>query len=321
MRARSLVARTGATLLAAILFASACTCVIAIADDHARTHVVPVGACVEGTDVVLGGLTRAEARARIASEVEASLRRPVTVRIATETFVLDAGPLVRVDVEAMLDRAFAPAQATPLLGRVRSRVLARPLGTTVPLLVHVDESALRQRIEALAARVETTPTDAHWTVVDRQLHVIAERRGVIVDREASLEALTEALLRHERTASLAVRHVEPPVTARTIGHAILVRRADRRLFLYDGAAIERVYRVAVGAPGYGTPRGWWRIVRKRYMPTWSNPGSEWAKDMPRYIPPGPSNPLGTRALDLDAPGIRIHGTTKDSSIGPAASHG
>jgi lipoprotein-anchoring transpeptidase ErfK/SrfK len=43
--------------------------------------------------------------------------------------------------------------------------------------------------------------------------------------------------------------------------------------------------------------------------------------MPAYIPPGPSNPLGTRALNLDASGIRIHGTTQDWSIGHAASHG
>jgi lipoprotein-anchoring transpeptidase ErfK/SrfK len=31
--------------------------------------------------------------------------------------------------------------------------------------------------------------------------------------------------------------------------------------------------------------------------------------------------LGTRALNLDAPGIRIHGTYADSSIGTYASHG
>jgi L,D-transpeptidase ErfK/SrfK len=43
--------------------------------------------------------------------------------------------------------------------------------------------------------------------------------------------------------------------------------------------------------------------------------------MPAYIPPGPNNPLGTRALYLNTSGIRIHGTSKRSSIGTAASHG
>ena len=43
--------------------------------------------------------------------------------------------------------------------------------------------------------------------------------------------------------------------------------------------------------------------------------------MPSYIGPGPSNPLGTRALYLDAPGIRIHGTNNIASVGTPASHG
>jgi len=43
--------------------------------------------------------------------------------------------------------------------------------------------------------------------------------------------------------------------------------------------------------------------------------------MPASIPPGPGNPLGTRAMYLNAPGIRIHGTWSSSSIGTAASHG
>ena len=39
------------------------------------------------------------------------------------------------------------------------------------------------------------------------------------------------------------------------------------------------------------------------------------------LPPGPGNPLGTRAMYLNAPGIRIHGTYDDASIGTYASHG
>ena len=39
------------------------------------------------------------------------------------------------------------------------------------------------------------------------------------------------------------------------------------------------------------------------------------------MPPGPGNPLGTRAMYLNAPGIRIHGTYDTSSVGTYASHG
>jgi lipoprotein-anchoring transpeptidase ErfK/SrfK len=44
-------------------------------------------------------------------------------------------------------------------------------------------------------------------------------------------------------------------------------------------------------------------------------------DMPAFIGPGPGNPLGTRAMNLSASGIRIHGTPDAGSIGGPASHG
>ena len=54
---------------------------------------------------------------------------------------------------------------------------------------------------------------------------------------------------------------------------------------------------------------------------WINPGTPWAASMPPMIPAGPDNPLGLRALALDAPGVLIHGTPEESSIGHYASHG
>jgi lipoprotein-anchoring transpeptidase ErfK/SrfK len=39
------------------------------------------------------------------------------------------------------------------------------------------------------------------------------------------------------------------------------------------------------------------------------------------VPPGPSNPLGTRWLGLSVKGFGIHGTNVPQSIGKNASHG
>ena len=39
------------------------------------------------------------------------------------------------------------------------------------------------------------------------------------------------------------------------------------------------------------------------------------------MPPGPGNPLGTRWMGLSAPGVGIHGTPEDGSIGYSLSHG
>jgi lipoprotein-anchoring transpeptidase ErfK/SrfK len=63
------------------------------------------------------------------------------------------------------------------------------------------------------------------------------------------------------------------------------------------------------------------ITAKRRNPTWVNPWADWSQTMPASIGPGPNNPLGTRALNISASGIRIHGTPDAASIGGPASHG
>jgi lipoprotein-anchoring transpeptidase ErfK/SrfK len=115
--------------------------------------------------------------------------------------------------------------------------------------------------------------------------------------------------------------VPAKITAANIGKAIIVDESRRTVRLYSGARVEKGYRCAVGQPRYPTPKGTFKIIAKAMNPAWHNPGSDWARSMPAYIPPGPSNPLGTRALYLNVSGIRIHGTNKISSIGTAASHG
>ncbi|HEB13206.1 MAG TPA: murein L,D-transpeptidase [Actinobacteria bacterium] len=102
---------------------------------------------------------------------------------------------------------------------------------------------------------------------------------------------------------------------------IIVNRGQRRLYFYRNGELERTYRVAVGMPQWPTPGGSWKVVNKQPAPRWINPGSSWAKDMPKVLPAGPGNPLGVRALALDARAILIHGTSNYASIGRAASHG
>jgi L,D-transpeptidase ErfK/SrfK len=43
--------------------------------------------------------------------------------------------------------------------------------------------------------------------------------------------------------------------------------------------------------------------------------------MPWYMPPGPRNPLGTRALGLDRGALVIHGTPQPWTVGTRSSHG
>jgi lipoprotein-anchoring transpeptidase ErfK/SrfK len=64
-----------------------------------------------------------------------------------------------------------------------------------------------------------------------------------------------------------------------------------------------------------------RIVTKEKDPWWYPPVYDsWAKGL-KPVPPGPSNPLGTRWMGLSAAGVGIHGTDAESSIGYSLSHG
>jgi L,D-transpeptidase ErfK/SrfK len=71
-----------------------------------------------------------------------------------------------------------------------------------------------------------------------------------------------------------------------------------------------------------------KIVSKIKNPTWTPPASirrehreEWGSELPKVVPAGPSNPLGTRKMGLDVPGYLIHGTSKPDGVGARVSHG
>ena len=63
-----------------------------------------------------------------------------------------------------------------------------------------------------------------------------------------------------------------------------------------------------------------RVISKIENPTWVPPNSPWAAGL-EPMPPGLSNPLGTRWIGTSAPAIGFHATPMDSSVGHAASHG
>jgi lipoprotein-anchoring transpeptidase ErfK/SrfK len=108
--------------------------------------------------------------------------------------------------------------------------------------------------------------------------------------------------------------------------SILIKTNERKLYyvLGDGKAIQ--YGIGVGREGF-TWRGQKRISRKAEWPSWSPPATMIARErakgiiLPAYMPGGPSNPLGARALYLGGSLYRIHGTNQPSSIGQATSSG
>ena len=114
-------------------------------------------------------------------------------------------------------------------------------------------------------------------------------------------------------AVLTIAAVDASAEERRSQKRIVVSIPDRKLVLFDGDRVAKVYDVAVGKPSTPTPTGEFRIINHVPNPTYYGSGT--------VIAPGKDNPVGTRWMGLSAPGYGIHGTNVPSSIGKAASHG
>ncbi|WP_421694618.1 L,D-transpeptidase [Aestuariivirga sp.] len=108
--------------------------------------------------------------------------------------------------------------------------------------------------------------------------------------------------------------------------SIVVKTGARLLYfiLPDGKAVE--YEVGVGREGF-TWSGTDTVSRKAQWPDWRPPPEMIARERRRghelasFVPGGPDNPLGARAIYIGSTAFRIHGTNQAWSIGNAVSSG
>jgi L,D-transpeptidase ErfK/SrfK len=105
--------------------------------------------------------------------------------------------------------------------------------------------------------------------------------------------------------------------------AILVKVNDRVLHYWGADGFYRIYPTSVPLTEEMTRRGRTSITLKRPDPDWRPTEAMLQRrpDLPRYVPPGPDNPLGIRALNLGWPAYRIHGTNDIRKIGRQSSSG
>ena len=105
--------------------------------------------------------------------------------------------------------------------------------------------------------------------------------------------------------------------------AILVDIDSRALHYWEENGNYRLYPSSVPLTEDLTRRGRTSVTFKDPEPDWRPTPSmkqrnpEW----PDYVPPGPDNPLGTRALHLSWTYYRIHGTHDTRKIGRRSSNG
>lgn len=182
----------------------------------------------------------------------------------------------------------------------------------------IDEARFAHAVERLGEIFNRPAVPATYELQDERVHIKSGHPGFELDPDALKAMLLRALRGSRSNLKLPTRQVDAPGPPE---YAIVVRLRDFMLDLYRGPEIDRNYVVGVGALRFPTPPGAYYIKSKAKNPSWNNPGSAWARSMPAHIPPGPRNPLGTRALRLDRGALVIHGTPQPWTIGQRASHG
>ncbi|MCA1846840.1 MAG: L,D-transpeptidase [Actinobacteria bacterium] len=288
----------------------------AVYDEHSSGRLLP-GTTIEGIPV--GDMPAGDAIRVLRDKLEAPLHRPLTVQsgdvgVATSPWELG----LRVDVRAAVLRAEGRVGGS-LLTRVWRRLFTHPV-RVVSAAPRWQTGQLDGVLQQVADQVRKLPTEGEIDSSTGFLTFSRPKAGTELDLDLSRQAVRDAIDLGDPVAYLATKEV-PPATSDVVRQAILVRTGENKLYLYQNGVIVKSWPVATGASGYDTPTGQWKVVEKVVDPVWYNPGSAWARGMPATIGPGPSNPLGTRALALDAPAILIHGTPDRSSIGYSVSHG
>ena len=142
------------------------------------------------------------------------------------------------------------------------------------------------------------------------------------NRTALLALAAAALMMIGSTASAGAREVVR-YTAEVQPGTIVVKTAERKLYLVLGGGEAIRYTVAVGRPGKQW-QGQARVSGKFVQPAWTPPAEVTADNpaLPEVIPGGaPNNPMGVAAMTLSGGEYVIHGTNRPESIGKFASYG
>lgn len=296
----------------------------AVRMESSATKVSLNGFQVGGID--LAGLDSATAMDKLRERFEAPLDQPIQITIdgrslqSTTRRELGAS----TDVEDVYRRAVQLHKDIPLLKRLWYRITGMSVGKSLEVETRVDGNKAAELVTSVAREVNRAPVNASLSVAGGSFKIVDGAAGYALDEDAAVEAIQAASTGKAPRIALAGRPVAPAVTKDQFKDVIVIKVGENKLYHYEGERLVKTYDVATGLPGYPTPIGQFKIVQKRFRPTWVNPArgkGQWGEKLPAQIGPGPSNPLGTRAMNLNSPGIRIHGTTAENSVGYNASRG
>jgi lipoprotein-anchoring transpeptidase ErfK/SrfK len=314
----------GGAVLVALLIAAGGAAYAAYRYEQSRSDRILPGVRISGVDV--GGLTRAEAERALKAVVEQTLSEPLTVVAGDTRWIVTQAELGRnAKVDAALDEALAVGEPMGTFDRFWHRVRDEPMDVDIELTYSLSGGGITRLVDQIAGEVYVAFRNAGFGLTPEEEDVvfIHARAGTKLVRAPAAAEIRAALDQGLSKVRLEPQTVHAKIQAADLGRNIVVRVSENRLYLYEGFEVIGEWDVATGKPGYTTPAGVWNVWDMRENPTWYNPALDsWGAGLPAVVPGGPGNPMGTRAIYIDAPGlIRIHGTSDDSSIGRYASHG
>ncbi len=296
------------------LVACAAAAVPSLASAQAPTTPTPLPANQVAPGVSIGGIqvggqSAGDARQNVIDNHVAPRRAPLLVTFRGRNLKVEpvkAGYVADVDYAVKVALIYGRQRPVPAEG------------VDVPLKEKVNAKKLRA-ILALRAKANDLPAQDAGVSLKGVTPVFRKPRiGLAIDVPKATTQIAAAIVARDKTSyALAWQRVIPARTS--VGAIVVIDRGNFRLTWYKGKR-KLSFPIAVGQPAFPTPSGDFSVIQKQMNPTWFPPSSPWAEGL-GPIPPGVSNPLGTRWIGTSAPAIGMHGTPVSSSIGTRASHG
>jgi lipoprotein-anchoring transpeptidase ErfK/SrfK len=302
---------------------------LAVAYLYDRSHRDTIAKGVRIDGVAVGGLSEAQASAKVRRAVLDPLKKPVVVQADAQSWTLSPKEAqLNADASTTVARALAVSREGSFLTRTARELSGGSVNREVALRMTYSHAAVRALTAKIRAAVERPAQNATVTVSGASLTQVPGSDGTAVDGSLGRQveyALTGAS--PGRTVAVVTHTVHPKVTTAQLASQypayIVVDRGAFQLHFYDHLRLAKTYPIAVGMQGLETPPGLYHVQWKEVDPPWIVPDKAWAGALAgKTIPPGPEDPLKARFMSFDG-GAGIHGIAPSEygSIGHNASHG
>ncbi|CAN1531127.1 YkuD_like domain containing protein [Rhabdaerophilaceae bacterium] len=174
----------------------------------------------------------------------------------------------------------------------------------------------------LASTPQRGPDLYTGSIVGRPVSVASRQSVLPIEEYDSPAGLEQTFDRTRPGIDPQFERQEVDYPSRHAPGTVVVDTPNRFLYLVQANGRALRYGIGVGRPGFEWA-GVKSVTRKAQWPDWRPPEQMLKRrpDLPRFMPGGPENPLGARALYLGSSLYRIHGTNEPYTIGRAVSSG